>query len=236
MFCFQCEQTEGAKGCRTVGVCGKTPQVWAASLTRRAAAAGPATPPSFSPTSLLAQVAHLQDATMHALKSLSAVAHAARTAGMKPDVDVRPARAPTIVRSPPHSLHGRPRCAPAVPQADRTLLHVMFATLTNVNFDAAYFVREIPHVLALRDSLLAKYRAHCAATGRKAEVPPLADWNPPSNSEADLEAAGVAVGVIERRAVIGEEAIGLSELITYGLKVRSRRRCVRAATVARWPS
>ncbi|CAH1802338.1 unnamed protein product [Owenia fusiformis] len=27
MFCFQCEQTKGRKGCTTVGVCGKTPQV-----------------------------------------------------------------------------------------------------------------------------------------------------------------------------------------------------------------
>lgn len=160
MFCFQCEQTEGAKGCRTIGVCGKTPEV-----------------------------AHLQDATVHALKALSAVAHAARNAGMKGD-----------------------------PEVDRTLLHVMFATLTNVNFDADYFVREIPRVLALRDGLLAKYRAHCAATGRKPEAIPLVDWAPASNSQADLEAAGIAVGVIERRAVIGEEASGLSELITYGLK------------------
>ena len=27
MFCFQCEQTRLHKGCTTVGVCGKTPQV-----------------------------------------------------------------------------------------------------------------------------------------------------------------------------------------------------------------
>jgi len=27
MFCFQCEQTRLRKGCTTVGVCGKTPQV-----------------------------------------------------------------------------------------------------------------------------------------------------------------------------------------------------------------
>eukprot|EP01094_Clydonella_sp_ATCC50884_P015484 TRINITY_DN2607_c2_g1_i3.p1 TRINITY_DN2607_c2_g1~~TRINITY_DN2607_c2_g1_i3.p1 ORF type:complete len:549 (-),score=253.37 TRINITY_DN2607_c2_g1_i3:346-1992(-) len=33
MFCFQCEQTEGGKGCTTVGVCGKTPEVaWAQDL------------------------------------------------------------------------------------------------------------------------------------------------------------------------------------------------------------
>ena len=27
MFCFQCEQTRLNKGCTTVGVCGKTPEV-----------------------------------------------------------------------------------------------------------------------------------------------------------------------------------------------------------------
>jgi hydroxylamine reductase len=27
MFCFQCEQTRDVKGCTTVGVCGKTPDV-----------------------------------------------------------------------------------------------------------------------------------------------------------------------------------------------------------------
>ena len=27
MFCFQCEQTAGGKGCTTFGVCGKNPEV-----------------------------------------------------------------------------------------------------------------------------------------------------------------------------------------------------------------
>ena len=27
MFCFQCEQTENQTGCKTKGVCGKTPEV-----------------------------------------------------------------------------------------------------------------------------------------------------------------------------------------------------------------
>jgi hydroxylamine reductase len=27
MFCFQCEQTENHTGCKTKGVCGKTPEV-----------------------------------------------------------------------------------------------------------------------------------------------------------------------------------------------------------------
>ncbi len=27
MFCYQCEQTVGGKGCTKVGVCGKTPDI-----------------------------------------------------------------------------------------------------------------------------------------------------------------------------------------------------------------
>ena len=31
MFCYQCEQTAGGKGCTKMGVCGKTPEVAASS-------------------------------------------------------------------------------------------------------------------------------------------------------------------------------------------------------------
>ena len=27
MFCYQCEQTAGGKGCTKMGICGKTPEV-----------------------------------------------------------------------------------------------------------------------------------------------------------------------------------------------------------------
>lgn len=27
MFCYQCEQTAGGKGCTKLGVCGKTPEI-----------------------------------------------------------------------------------------------------------------------------------------------------------------------------------------------------------------
>ena len=35
MFCFQCEQTRDQKGCTTVGVCGKTPDVAALQVRLR---------------------------------------------------------------------------------------------------------------------------------------------------------------------------------------------------------
>jgi len=52
MFCFQCEQTRDNKGCMTVGVCGKTPEV-----------------------------ASLQDLLIHATKGVSIYAKGARELG-----------------------------------------------------------------------------------------------------------------------------------------------------------
>jgi hydroxylamine reductase len=54
MFCFQCEQTRLRKGCTTVGVCGKTPQV-----------------------------AELQDLLVHAIRGLSLYSNAAAKLGVK---------------------------------------------------------------------------------------------------------------------------------------------------------
>ena len=54
MFCFQCEQTRLRKGCTTVGVCGKTPQV-----------------------------AELQDLLIHVVKGISLYGNAAAKMGCK---------------------------------------------------------------------------------------------------------------------------------------------------------
>lgn len=56
MFCYQCEQTKDAKGCTTVGVCGKTPEV-----------------------------AKEQDVLMHALKQISTHMTAAQAKGTPDD-------------------------------------------------------------------------------------------------------------------------------------------------------
>ncbi len=56
MFCYQCEQTMGGRGCTTIGVCGKKPNV-----------------------------AALQDLLVHSLKGLSLSALAAQKAGINDD-------------------------------------------------------------------------------------------------------------------------------------------------------
>ena len=75
MFCFQCEQAAGSKGCTTVGVCGKSPQV-----------------------------AQKQDELTAALISLGRASTGGKAPGRK---------------------------------TDELVMQSLFATLTNVNFEAA---------------------------------------------------------------------------------------------------
>jgi hydroxylamine reductase len=82
MFCYQCEQTAGGKGCTRVGVCGKDPTV-----------------------------AALQDLLIFGLKGTAAYAFHARELGATD------------------------------PQVDAFIAESLFATLTNVNFDAEDFIR-----------------------------------------------------------------------------------------------
>jgi hydroxylamine reductase len=82
MFCYQCEQTAGGKGCTKMGVCGKEPE-----------AAG------------------LQDLIIHAVKGLSMYAHRNRALGVKDhEADVATIEAlfatVTNVNFDPERLHG----------------------------------------------------------------------------------------------------------------------------------
>jgi hydroxylamine reductase len=90
MFCFQCEQTAGGKGCTKVGVCGKQPDV-----------------------------ANLQDELTGALVGLARAA-----AGKKTDR-----------------------------RADDLMMQGLFATITNVNFDAARIEELIAAVRSAKETL-----------------------------------------------------------------------------------
>ena len=72
-----------------------------------------------------------------------------------------------------------------------------------MNFDAAYFERTVPEAISRRNALLEGYKAACKEKGvPPASLPPVALWVP----AGPLEAAGVSVGIIERRAAVGEES------------------------------
>lgn len=151
MFCYQCQETAGNKGCAGAkGVCGK-PDL----------------------------VSNLQDAAIHALKGLAWVNVQAHKAGTFD------------------------------PEAAMLVNDVLFATLTNVNFDPDYFVRKIGQIVGLRERLKDKLGGKLGG-----DISEAAAWDGRGSVE-ELAAKGYRVGVLSYQ---DEDVRTLRYLVIYGLK------------------
>lgn len=96
--------------------------------------------------------------------------------------------------------------------------HAVFTTLTNVNFSAARFVQMIQEAAALRDRLKTRYEEAAQKAGQTAEkLAGPAAFQPAADMDGMLKQAA-AVGVLAGQDSAGEDAIGLRNLILYGLK------------------
>ena len=93
--------------------------------------------------------------------------------------------------------------------ADRFVAEALFATVTNVNFDAARFGEYVTEAIAHRDRL-------AALTGTDG-APEFATWKPTGAGLDELEAKGHAVGVMADPN-LDADIRSLRELLTYGLK------------------
>lgn len=94
--------------------------------------------------------------------------------------------------------------------ADKFIMEGLFATITNANFDRAYFVALIKQALAVRDEVktaLAKAGVTVAASHDSAV------WF--ADSEAAFEEKAAKVGIL---ATGNEDVRSLRELLTYGVK------------------
>ncbi|MBI4678324.1 MAG: hydroxylamine reductase [Elusimicrobia bacterium] len=159
MFCYQCEQTAGGKGCTKLGVCGKGPET-----------------------------AALQDALLRVTEGTAQHAHRARKLDHR-DIAI-----------------------------DRSVLEALFTTVTNVNFDPERVLALIRRGLDLRDKARRLHERAASKAGKPAErVCGPAAWDPPAEKESLLKASR-ELGVDARRASAGDDATGLQELLTYGLK------------------
>ncbi len=149
MFCHQCQETAGNKGCAGArGVCGKPDQV-----------------------------AVLQDLLIHTLKGISYLNVKAKETG---------------------------KCDP---QASEFVMEQLFATITNVNFDPEYFVKQIDRAREIRDLLKTS-----AKTGEA--LPDAATWSGKSGlNEYLLKSAGVGI-----LATVNEDVRSLRSLLLFGLK------------------
>lgn len=161
MFCYQCEQTKDTKGCDTIGVCGKTPEV-----------------------------ATLQDYLMEGLKAIAQYSHRAAQMGER-NAGV-----------------------------DAWVKQAMFATLTNVNFDAQRFKEFLVEAHNFRDVARSLYLNACKKHGKTPEALPSADAFAVKKDDSidELVKRGEQFGVMGRRKLYGDTVAGLQELVTYGLK------------------
>jgi len=159
MFCFQCQETIGNKGCTYAkGFCGKT-----------------------------ADVANLQDLLIYAIKGL------------------------VIFRSNA-TLEIRKCYADQCNDMDRFILEKLFATITNANFDRAYFVKAIKETIEMREMGKSKVAEMGIAAG-KFDNHDAATFT--VSTEAEMEAKTLSVGVLR---TADEDIRSLRELITIGIK------------------
>ena len=132
--------------------------------------------------------AAMQDLLVYALKGLSMYAHRARQLGVKDH------------------------------EADVFVLEGLFATLTNVNFDAERFRDLVFTASELREKARAEYEKAAQHAGRAAESLAGPAAFEPADSLADLVDQGEAVSIAQRKLRLGDDITGLQELLTYGLK------------------
>ncbi|MBU0926955.1 MAG: hydroxylamine reductase [Spirochaetes bacterium] len=170
MFCYQCQEAIGNKGCAAAaGACGKK-----------------------------AATSELQDLLIHTLKGLGAWAVEASALGL-----------PTG-------------------EADDAVTEGLFATITNANFDDAYFSRSIAAALRLRDSMRDSVNRSRSASGSKGcpacgTDEGVAGEKAALRSDAALWTAAPqdyaskagSVGVL---ATLNEDVRSLRELLIYGAK------------------
>jgi hydroxylamine reductase len=159
MFCRQCEQTKDHVACTTVGICGKT-----------------------------AETAAIQDTLMHAVKTVSLWAVAARDAGATPE-ELYPANVWT--------------------------LRATFSTLTNVNFSADRIAEFVQQGMQLKQELqaLVTNKSGTAPSGEVADL----DLNGWSTEDLEEFGHSVSVPV-RQALMGNEDCFSLTEIATYGAK------------------
>jgi hydroxylamine reductase len=132
--------------------------------------------------------AALQDLLVHATKGLSMYAHHAAELGAND------------------------------PEVDRSVIDFLFATVTNVDFDAERLRGHLLDAARVRDKAKAMYEAACAKNGKKPESLNSATTWQPAGDVAGLVRQGEEVNHSKRRVVLGDDVTGLQELVLYGLK------------------
>jgi hydroxylamine reductase len=132
--------------------------------------------------------AALQDLLVHAAKGIGAYAHRAR------QLDARD------------------------PEIDRFAVKALFTTVTNVNFDPKRLTNLLDRAIEIRNGAKALYENAVQAAGKELEsLDGIATWQPAASLEERL-AQAAQTSIEARKVRLGNDAVGLQELLTYGLK------------------
>ncbi len=99
-------------------------------------------------------------------------------------------------------------------EIDVFVVESLFTTVTNVNFDPADIERIIRKGQAIKEKARLMYER---AVKNPEKLGGPAAWTPPADSPALLSEASEK-GIAARRQSLGDDAAGLQELLTYGLK------------------
>lgn len=103
-------------------------------------------------------------------------------------------------------------------QASELVLHAVFATLTNVNFDDERIIALIRQAAAARDRLRAAYRAAARTAGQEPEeLSGPAAWTPAPDADGLLLQAAQA-SLLAGQDLLGPDVIGMRMLALYGIK------------------
>lgn len=132
--------------------------------------------------------AALQDLLLHAAKGVSQYAHRARKLGV---IDT---------------------------EVDLFVVEALFTTVTNVNFDPERLEGLIRSAAYMRDRARAMYEAACKGSPADCGTLPGPGEFQPAPDLMGLIEQGRIVGIEPRLVRCGDDATGLQELLTYGLK------------------
>jgi len=103
-------------------------------------------------------------------------------------------------------------------EVDVFVVEALFATVTNVNFDAQRLEAMVRKAAAVKKTAKQLYENAARAAGRVPEaLTGPAQWAPADTLEKLLEQAP-KIGIASSRATLGDDLAGLEELLTYGLK------------------
>ncbi|MDD5676818.1 MAG: hydroxylamine reductase [Kiritimatiellae bacterium] len=103
-------------------------------------------------------------------------------------------------------------------EADRFIQEALFSTVTNVNFDPARLQALLAASALHLNRVRARYEEACRQKSKNPEKSPASAIGLLERDLPGLVRQGEAVGILARRALLGDDRAGLQELLTSGLK------------------